>query len=207
MSPRRLSGRAPTARPGAGSPPTGLSPTCFSPTGCLPTGRLPRRPARAKTRGSGVLLAAALSLLPCAAAAQAVATDGAQAGEMASGQAGEQAGGLTVELNKFEEIEGSGCRAYFLFRNRTGTTYEGFEMSLAILDADGVIDRLLSIDAAPLPVARTTLKLFEIPDLACSDISEILLHEMTSCRPQNAEETDCFPLVTLASKTPARLVK
>lgn len=118
-----------------------------------------------------------------------------------------QDGGLTVELNKFEEIEAGGCRAYFLFRNATDNSFEGFEMSLAILDGNGVIDRLLSIDAAPLPVARTTLKLFEIPETQCSDISEILLHEMTSCQPQNAEETDCFPLLTLASKTSAGLVK
>lgn len=80
-------------------------------------------------------------------------------------------------------------------------------MSLAILDGSGVIDRLLSIDAAPLPVARTTLKLFEIPETSCAGISEILLHELTSCRPQNADEMDCFPILTLASKTSAALVK
>ena len=118
-----------------------------------------------------------------------------------------QDGGLTVELNKFEEIAGGGCRAFFLFRNGTKTTFDGFEMSLAILDGNGVIDRLLSIDAAPLPVARTTLKLFEIPEIACSNISEILLHELTSCKPQNADEMDCFPILTLNSKTPAKLVK
>ena len=116
-------------------------------------------------------------------------------------------GTLTVELNKFEDIDGGGCRAFFLFRNQTGKTFEGFEMSLAILDGSGVIDRLLAIDAAPLPVARTTLKLFEIPDLSCSDISEVLLHEVTSCQPQNEEETDCFPFLELDSKTPAPLVK
>ncbi|WP_246057769.1 hypothetical protein [Arenibacterium halophilum] len=115
--------------------------------------------------------------------------------------------GLSVELNKVEDIDGGGCRAYFLFRNGTGTSYEGFEMSLAILDGQGVIDRLLSIDAAPLPVARTTLKLFEIPELACTDISEILLHDLTSCKPQNAGEQDCFPILTLGSKTSARMVK
>ncbi len=80
-------------------------------------------------------------------------------------------------------------------------------MSLAILDGKGVIDRLLSIDAAPLPVARTTLKLFEIPQIACADISEILLHEMTACRPQNEDEMDCFEILDLTSKTPAALVK
>lgn len=118
-----------------------------------------------------------------------------------------ETGRLTVELNKAEEIEGGGCRAFFLFRNQTGKSFEGFEMSLAILDGKGVIDRLLSIDAAPLPVARTTLKLFEIPQIACADISEILLHEMTACQPQNEDEIDCFAILDLASKTPAALVK
>lgn len=116
-------------------------------------------------------------------------------------------GRLTVELNKFEEIDTGDCRAFFLFRNQTGQSYDGFEMSLAILDGNGVIDRLLSINAAPLPVSRTTLKLFEIPDISCSDISEILLHELTSCKPQNADEVDCFPILDLNSKTSAELVR
>ncbi|MGB8624283.1 MAG: hypothetical protein WCD16_15845 [Paracoccaceae bacterium] len=114
---------------------------------------------------------------------------------------------LTVELNKFETAEDGGCRAFFLFRNGTDMTFQGFEMSLAILDMNGVIDRLLSIDAAPLPASRTTLKLFEIPQVACGDISEILLHEMPSCRPQNGDEMDCFPILKLDSKADAALVK
>jgi hypothetical protein len=118
-----------------------------------------------------------------------------------------KAGDLTVELNKLEESDGNGCRAYFLFRNDTGQTLEEFEMALAIFDANGVIDRLLTINAAPIPVARTTLKLFEIPDSACSGISEVLLHDVTACKPQNAEPMDCFPLLDLQSKASAPLVK
>ena len=124
-----------------------------------------------------------------------------------AGQPWADAGQLTVELNKFEENETGGCRAFFLFRNQTDMTFEGFEMSLAILDQIGVIDRLLSIDAAPLPMSRTTLKLFEIPDISCASIGEILLHELSSCRPQNADEMDCFPILQLNSKTSAALVK
>ena len=126
---------------------------------------------------------------------------------IATGSANAAPGQLTVELNKFEENDGGGCRAFFLFRNETDVTFEGFEMSLAILDQNGVIDRLLSIDAAPLPVSRTMLKLFEIPDTTCANISEILMHELTSCRPQNAEEMDCYPILRLISKTSAALVK
>lgn len=122
-------------------------------------------------------------------------------------QAAAQGGRLTIELNKFEDSEAGACRAFFLFRNQTDLTLEGFEMSLAIIDSGGVIDRLLSIDAAPLAAARTTLKLFEIPNTACNQIGEILLHELPSCRPQNEEEIDCFPFLELESRTSAALVK
>jgi len=114
---------------------------------------------------------------------------------------------LLVELNKFEKTETGGCQAFFLFRNQTDFTLEGFEMSLAVLDNAGVIDRLLTIDAAPLPAQRTTLKLFEIPEIGCAEISEVLLHELSSCRPQNDEEMDCYPMLDLSSRTNATLVK
>ncbi len=113
---------------------------------------------------------------------------------------------LLAELNKFEEVE-AGCRSYFLFRNPTETAFAEFELSLAILDSDGVIDRLLTIDAAPLPAGRTTLKLFEIPDIGCNRIGEVLLHDISACVPQNAEPIDCFPLLDLSSKTSAPLIK
>lgn len=115
-------------------------------------------------------------------------------------------GPLVVELNKLEEGEGA-CRAFFLFRNETGRSFEGFELSLALLDTSGVIDQLLTVDAAPLPVARTTLKLFEFPDVACGEIAELLLHEVGACRPQNSDELDCFTFMELGSRADAALVK
>ena len=115
-------------------------------------------------------------------------------------------GDLVVELNKFEVGENQACQAFFLFRNNTEQTFEGFEMSLAILDQNGIIDRLLTIDAAPLNATRTALKLFEIPEIACDNVSEILVHDIGSCRPQNGEQMDCFPLIRLISKTDAKLV-
>lgn len=118
-----------------------------------------------------------------------------------------QTGRLGVELNKMEEADGGGCRVFFLFRNGTGETFERFEMSLAVFDTRGVIDRLLTIDASPLPPARTTLKLFEVPGLACAAVSEVLLHEIPVCRVANRPEADCFAVIDLGSKAPAPLVQ
>lgn len=116
-----------------------------------------------------------------------------------------QEGGVTVELNKLEPSEDGTCRAFFLFRNQMAQSFEGFELSIAVLDTNGVIDRLLSVDAAPLPVARTTLKLFEIPEIACDDISELIVHDMPVCKPENADSVDCFTFVEWVSRTKVRL--
>lgn len=122
-----------------------------------------------------------------------------------TGAATAQGGGITVELNKLEASETGACRAFFLFRNGTGATYEAFEMSIAVLDTDGVIDRLLSIDAAPLPVQRTTLKLFEVPEISCDRLSELIVHDIPACKTENAEPEDCYALVDWVSRTNVRL--
>ena len=113
-------------------------------------------------------------------------------------------GKLAIELNKLETFEG-GCRSFFLFRNRTGLALSSFEMSLAILNRDGVIDRLLTIDAAPLPAERTTLKLFEVPDMACEAIGEVILHDIPACAAAGEGPGDCFALVELSSLADAPL--
>jgi len=112
---------------------------------------------------------------------------------------------ITVELNKLEASETGACRAFFLFRNGTDQTFEAFELSIAVLDTDGIIDRLLSIDAAPLPVQRTTLKLFEIPEISCDRLSELIIHDIPSCKAENAEPTDCYSLIEWVSRTNVRL--
>jgi hypothetical protein len=123
----------------------------------------------------------------------------ANAQDSAGGQAREEASSVLAELNKVETVE-AGCRSFFLFRNGTDTTLTGFEMSLAVLDRDGIIDRLLTIDAAPLPARRTTLKLFDIPDMACEDVGELILHDIATCADDTGRTIDCFDLLRLSSR-------
>ena len=113
---------------------------------------------------------------------------------------------LNVELNKFEAFAG-GCRTFFLIRNPSEQAFTAFDMSLAILDRDGRIDRLLTVDAAPIPAGRTSLKLFEIADADCTAIGQVLLYEIGSCATAKETPGDCFALVDLRSRAGAPLVK
>lgn len=116
-------------------------------------------------------------------------------------------GRLGIELNKLEETDAGACRAMFLFRNGTTFSLSGFEMSLAVINSDGIIDRLLTLDAAPLPKARTTLKLFEIPERSCDGMSEMIMHDITTCTPQNGTEIDCYDVIELGSRSAVALTK
>ena len=126
---------------------------------------------------------------------------------LAASAAAAQPERIGVELNKLEDGEDGACRAFFLFRNGSDVALEGFEISLAILDGGGVIDRLLTIDAAPLPASRTTLRLFDIPETGCTNISEIILHDIPVCEVADAEPRDCYALIDLASRAAAELVR
>lgn len=158
---------------------------------------------------------AAVAAAALALAGQAVAQDDQagddqtgedQAGESSAAESAGTADTVLVELNKLENFEG-GCRSFFLFRNRTEITLSAFEMSLAILDRDGVIDRLLTIDAAPLPAVRTTLKIFEIPEIGCAQVGELILHDIAACTSAHDEELDCFGIIELTSRAAPPLVK
>jgi hypothetical protein len=64
----------------------------------------------------------------------------------------------------------------------------------------GVIDRLLTIDAAPLPARRTTLKLFDIPEIPCDAVGEIILHDIARCEAEGGGAVDCFAILDLSSR-------
>lgn len=140
-----------------------------------------------------------VGLVPALASALILTTPMAWAQDTQPQDQGAADGTVLAELNKVETVE-AGCRSFFLFRNSTDTTLTGFEMSLAVLDRDGVIDRLLTIDAAPLPARRTTLKLFDIPDMACADIGEMILHDIATCEGEGGHAIDCFETLTLSSR-------
>lgn len=118
-----------------------------------------------------------------------------------------QTGRMMVELNKLEDGDDGACRSFFLFRNASGLTLEEFEVSLAVISKDGIIDRLLTIEAAPLPADRTTLRLFDIPETACDRIGELILHDIPVCKPQNEEPVDCYSFIDLESRADALLTR
>jgi hypothetical protein len=113
---------------------------------------------------------------------------------------------IKLELNKLEP-QTNACRAYLVFDNSAGPAIEALQLDLILFDQDGVIARRLAVDTAPLRAAKTTVKLFDIPDLACGDIRRILINEVLECRDASGAQTDCIERLSLSSRAEAQLVK
>ena len=62
------------------------------------------------------------------------------------------------------------------------------------------------VDVAPLP-CKTTVKLFDIPGIACANTGRNLINNVIECHDGEVERRACVALVTPTSQANAELVK
>ena len=118
-------------------------------------------------------------------------------------QAGDQ---ITLELNKLEDREGA-CRAYLVFGNGSKERFDAFVLDLIVFDREEVIAKHLAVDAAPLRVDKTIVKMFDIAGIGCEQIGRILLNDITKCESVGDARADCIDAVVPSSRAAGELVK
>jgi hypothetical protein len=103
---------------------------------------------------------------------------------------------IRIELNAAEAVQGR-CRLSFVIENKGDTAYESLKLDLAIFNSEGVIQRRVVAEMAPLRRAKTIVKAFEIEG-DCAKMGSVLVNDVTACEPATAGE--CLDRLTLASK-------
>ena len=116
------------------------------------------------------------------------------------------AGGLKIELNKLEDADNA-CRAYLLFENRTGSTFQSLKLDLVLFGQDGVITKRLAVEGGPINNGKTSVKLFEIAGLGCGNISRVLLNDVINCQDSSGKKEGCIEIVTTSSKNTVSFFK
>lgn len=108
---------------------------------------------------------------------------------------------IEIELNRVAERDGI-CQVYFRVKNRTETPFSGFKVDLAFFDKNGVINDRVLVDLAPLRSQKTSIHVFDMPDLDCANIGEVLLNDITECQATDGANSpgDCFGAVKLTAK-------
>jgi hypothetical protein len=113
---------------------------------------------------------------------------------------------IGVELNRLED-QGGSCRAYLVISNPGSAEYSGFVLDLVVFDRGGTITRRLAVDVAPVRPAKTTVKVFDIPETTCGAIGSILVNDVIHCRDASGDVAECIDRLSTSSKLQVSLLK
>lgn len=113
---------------------------------------------------------------------------------------------IAVELNKLDAV-GKGCRAYFVVDNPGDKAFQSLKLDFVFFSADGVINRRLVVDLAPLRAGKKSVKTFDLDNPPCAQIASILLNDVVECRDAAGPQTDCLQHVRVSSRAKVPLTK
>lgn len=112
---------------------------------------------------------------------------------------------LFLELNAVQDVSGA-CRLTFLARNETGSAIDGAVFETVIFDAAGGVVSLSLFDFRDLPVGRPRVRQFDLPGMACDDVSQALINGSNSCVVDGAESDICDKALSLGSRIGVELL-
>lgn len=114
--------------------------------------------------------------------------------------------GVSVELNKLEPQDGA-CRAYFVLENRSPIAFSTLKLDLVMFDTDGIVTKRLAAELGPLPLEKTSLKVFDMEDLPCTGLGRLLLNDVTACEDGSGPRADCLALLSASTRAPVPFIK
>lgn len=111
---------------------------------------------------------------------------------------------ITLELNKLETVKDA-CQAYFLIAEKAGKPLQSLKADLIIFGKDGGIAKRLIAELGPIRPKKTSVKIFAL-ELACPEISGVLLNDVASCAPDATPEA-CLDRLQVSSRLATRFYK
>lgn len=136
------------------------------------------------------------------------AASGAETGNAPPAQASDSATAsphsVDIELNKLTSVSNA-CRAYLVTQNFTDRAFDSFKLDVVMFDNNGIVAKRLAVQLGPMPAGKTSLKVFDIPGLACKQIGQLLLNNVLQCTVDTdqgsaKERHDCLSLISVSQR-------
>ena len=112
---------------------------------------------------------------------------------------------LSVDLNALEQV-GQSCRLVFVASNSTGAALDELSLETVLFNTTGTVDRFALFDFQSLPMGKTRVRQFDLPDIRCGDIGRVLINGAASCKGQALKGTECMDQLELKSSSGMEIV-
>ncbi|MFP4536793.1 MAG: hypothetical protein ACLFPA_00685 [Dichotomicrobium sp.] len=112
---------------------------------------------------------------------------------------------LSLELNTIESTQ-QGCRLTFVIRNQLAQPIEALGFEIALFGPDGAVTEVIALDAGSLPDGKTRVRQFRVPDVTCTEVSRVLLNDVTKCEGDGLSPAGCIGRLSLSSRVQSDFV-
>ena len=113
-----------------------------------------------------------------------------------------QTGNFELELNTSADVEGA-CRLTFVATNNTGKSLTKADYEVAVFDASGAVSQILVLEFGELPLSKTRVVQFDLPQTKCEDLSRILVNTADACESGDGALDVCMKYLSASSRIPA----
>lgn len=107
---------------------------------------------------------------------------------------------ITVELNNTAQ-QGDACQLTFVLGHTLDDTIDALVLEAVLLTTDGAVDRLTLFDMRDLPAARPRVRQFNVPDLSCADLGQVLINGVATCQGAGLSPAICADALSLSTRT------
>ena len=112
-----------------------------------------------------------------------------------------QTGNFELELNAATEVPGA-CRLTFVATNGTGVALTSTSYEVAAFDSAGVVSAIVVLEFGELPLNKTRVVQFDLPDFACANLSRILVNGQDQCKSAEGDSDICMKALSASSRIP-----
>ncbi|MEX0957039.1 MAG: hypothetical protein WDZ83_17730 [Rhizobiaceae bacterium] len=98
---------------------------------------------------------------------------------------------LAMDLNGLTQTD-AGCRFTFVIENMLPGDLNKAIFEFVLFGADGLVERLLTLDFKELPKGKTRVRQFDLADLQCTALARILVNDASECSGEGTDPAACM---------------
>ena len=106
---------------------------------------------------------------------------------------------FALELTALQPDD-AGCRVSFLATNELGGRLDRAAVELALFNAAGSIDRIVTLDFKNLSNGKTKVLQFQLAGLQCDDLGRVLVNDISACEGEITPATICLEALETSTR-------
>lgn len=112
--------------------------------------------------------------------------------------------GVHIELNATDTI-GESCRLTFLLTNSLDQDVDKIVAETVLFSDQKQVVLLTLFDFAALPAGRPRVRQFQVPNVSCDRLSQVLVNGISTCTQGGEQSTACQDTLRLSSRVDIEL--